>query len=107
MLPFLTSFETRSLTNLEKSSMDNRKNDKPDGRVEILTHLCKGCLLCIEACPPEVLAMSESLNKMGYHAAEYIGDGCTSCGICFYICPEPGVVTVYKRVKSTKKLEAE
>jgi len=73
---------------------------KPAGRVEIEADLCKGCLLCIEACPPGVLVVSESLNRMGYHPAEYVGERCTGCGICYYVCPEPGSLRVYKRVKA-------
>ncbi len=74
--------------------------DKSAGRVEIEADLCKGCLLCIEACPPGVLVVSKSLNKIGYRPAEYLGEKCTGCGICFYICPEPGSIRVYKRKKS-------
>ena len=74
--------------------------DKSAGRVEIEADLCKGCLLCIEACPPGVLVVSKSLNQMGYRPAEYVGKQCTACGICFYICPEPGSIRVYKRKKS-------
>jgi NAD-dependent dihydropyrimidine dehydrogenase PreA subunit len=33
---------------------------------------------------------------MGYHPSSYVGDGCTGCGICFYACPEPGAIAVYK-----------
>jgi len=71
--------------------------DKSSGRVEIEAELCKGCMLCIEACPPGVLVISKDLNNMGYHPAEYTGERCTGCGICFYICPEPGSIRVYKR----------
>ena len=67
-------------------------------RVEIETDLCKGCALCTEACPPNVLKISAGLNKMGYHPVEYVGEGCTGCGVCFYVCPEPGAIRVYKRV---------
>ncbi len=74
--------------------------DKSAGRVEIEADLCKGCLLCIEACPPGVLVVSKNLNKMGYRPAEYAGERCTSCGVCFYICPEPGSIRVYKRKKA-------
>ncbi len=56
---------------------------------------CKGCGLCVTACPPKVLRLADRLNHFGYHAAEYTGDGCTGCGICFYCCPEPGVLTVF------------
>jgi Fe-S-cluster-containing hydrogenase component 2 len=31
----------------------------------------------------------------------YTGEGCTGCGICFYACPEPGAIRVYKKTKAT------
>jgi len=57
---------------------------------------CKGCGLCVEACPPKVIALSERLNHYGYRTATYAGAGCTGCGICFMVCPEPGAITVLK-----------
>jgi NAD-dependent dihydropyrimidine dehydrogenase PreA subunit len=59
---------------------------------------CKGCGLCIEACPPKVIGMSEHLNHYGYSTAVYAGAGCTGCGICFMACPEPGAITVLRAV---------
>ena len=58
---------------------------------------CKGCGLCIEACPVKVLYAHEKLNRMGYHPAGYKGNGCTGCGVCFYACPEPGAIVIYKK----------
>ena len=55
-------------------------NDK--GNVTIDTGECKGCGLCVEACVPKVLQLSEGLNPYGYHAASYAGHGCTGCGPC-------------------------
>jgi NAD-dependent dihydropyrimidine dehydrogenase PreA subunit len=43
-----------------------------------------------------VLELAPELNAYGVHPAEYKGDGCTGCGICFYCCPEPGAITVYR-----------
>jgi Pyruvate/2-oxoacid:ferredoxin oxidoreductase delta subunit len=72
---------------------------KPDrGMLKIDDQECKGCGLCIEACPPKVIAMSEELNHYGYRTAFYAGTGCTGCGICFMVCPEPGAVTVYRLI---------
>lgn len=65
------------------------------GSVTFREEECKGCGLCIQACPPKVLRPAARLNHFGYHPAEYTGDGCTGCGICFYCCPEPGALTVY------------
>jgi NAD-dependent dihydropyrimidine dehydrogenase PreA subunit len=68
--------------------------------VEIDSEECKGCGLCIEACPPKCLEVEMGLNQYGVHPARYRGEGCTGCGICFYNCPEPGAVTVYRALKA-------
>ena len=67
------------------------------GDIKIAAHLCKGCCLCVAACPPGVLAQSRFLNRQGYYAVAYSGSGCSGCGICFYVCPEPGAITVLLR----------
>jgi NAD-dependent dihydropyrimidine dehydrogenase PreA subunit len=74
--------------------MDVQKKDRGVLRVNI--EECKGCGLCVEACPPKVIGMSEQLNHYGYRTATYAGSGCTGCGICFMVCPEPGAITVLK-----------
>ncbi len=77
--------------------MDMTKDGKPDrGNIEIDTAECKGCGLCVEACPPDVLFQVDWLNHYGYHPAQYRGSGCTGCGICFFVCPEPGAITVLR-----------
>ena len=81
--------------------MKYESNNKKDrGNIEISIEECKGCGLCVEACPPHVLKLSERLNGHGYHPAAYLGSGCTGCGICFYACPEPGALTVYTLAES-------
>ncbi len=75
------------------------------GDVQIAAHLCKGCCLCVAACPPSVLSQSRFLNRQGYYAAAYSGSGCTGCGICFYVCPEPGAITVRVRREGEETAE--
>lgn len=70
------------------------KHDRGSIRVDI--DECKGCGLCIEACPPKVISLSERLNHYGYRTATYAGSGCTGCGICHLACPEPGAITVLR-----------
>jgi NAD-dependent dihydropyrimidine dehydrogenase PreA subunit len=70
---------------------ENRKYPFP----EIDPDICKGCKLCIAACPKDVLVISEKLNSKGFHYSEYVGEGCIGCGNCYYTCPEPSAVTVY------------
>jgi len=80
--------------------MNDGKHDlKHDrGSLRIDTDECKGCGLCVEACPPKVIGMGERLNHYGYRTAMYAGAGCTGCGICFMVCPEPGAITVLRLV---------
>ena len=73
---------------------DEKKPDR--GQLRIDEQECKGCGLCIEACPPKVISLSERLNHYGYRTATYAGTGCTGCGICFFACPEPGAITVLR-----------
>ncbi len=72
-------------------------SEKSRGHVVVNTEECKGCGLCVESCPVDVLFLSEKFNTHGYHPVSYKGEGCTGCGVCFYNCPEPGALTVYKR----------
>jgi NAD-dependent dihydropyrimidine dehydrogenase PreA subunit len=70
------------------------------GRLDLNSEECKGCGLCVEACPPKVLALAAHLNRYGYHPVDYAGAGCTGCGICFFACPEPGGITVWRMGKA-------
>jgi len=70
--------------------------DGDRGRVDLDAEECKGCGLCVEACPPKVLLLADHLNRYGYHPAAYTGVGCTGCGICFFVCPEPGAIMVLR-----------
>ena len=58
---------------------------------------CKACGLCIKHCPKKVLERGKKINVLGYEATVYTGEGCIGCGTCFYICPEPGAITVIKK----------
>jgi NAD-dependent dihydropyrimidine dehydrogenase PreA subunit len=74
-------------------------------RVEIVANLCKACERCIDVCKPGVIStnLENAFNELGYQWMVYTGEGCTGCGACFYACPEPGAIIVYKR----KKVEEE
>lgn len=66
------------------------------GWIEVDERYCKGCDLCVNACPPEVLALDmEHLTPKGYHPVQLTGDGCTGCAICAIVCPE-AALTIYR-----------
>ena len=57
------------------------------GTVTVDRERCKGCELCIPACPPLVLTMSSEVNNMGFRVPE-LHPGCTGCGACLLVCPD-------------------
>ena len=59
------------------------------GEVFIIAERCKGCAFCVEYCPRDVLVMSGSFNRKGYHPPEVVKSGeCVNCNLCEMICPE-------------------
>ena len=66
----------------------------------IASDRCKGCEICVHACPTHVLALDSTVvNPLGYHPARLVDpDGCTSCAICARVCPD-AVFTVLARRK--------
>jgi len=72
------------------------------GNVTIDVQTCKGCELCVEACPQESLKMSKEINVLGYHYAVLVQDNCTGCVNCALVCPD-AVITVYRTGKKSGK----
>ncbi|MBL7085297.1 MAG: 4Fe-4S dicluster domain-containing protein [Candidatus Omnitrophica bacterium] len=58
------------------------------GRIEIEREKCKGCQLCIKACPKGLIDLDNSLNKRGLHPVCFKDGECTACTLCAQICPE-------------------
>ncbi len=56
---------------------------------------CKGCALCIDACPVKILEMdAHNMNGKGFHPARCADqDRCTGCASCARMCPD-AVITV-------------
>lgn len=68
--------------------------------LSIAADRCKGCELCIAACPHGVLALDTgAVNPLGYHPVRLIdAAGCTSCALCARVCPD-AVFTVFAPLK--------
>jgi len=64
------------------------------GRVLIAKERCKGCELCIEFCPRDVLAKSADFNPKGYHYPVVRNDDCINCRLCLTVCPEFAIYSV-------------
>ena len=69
---------------------------KIKGAVVVNTERCKGCDLCVVACPTDVLALSKEVNNKGYNYAYMANaDACIGCANCGWVCPD-GCIAVYK-----------
>ena len=51
--------------------------------VVVIPEWCKGCVLCVEICPTEVLKMDDQ----GLLAEVVNLDACTGCRLCEMLCP--------------------
>ncbi len=75
----------------------------PKGFVVVNRELCKGCGLCLTACPFGVLGFSDELNRSGYNVATMLHpDKCTGCAVCAQICPDVAI-EVYRRDQTPAK----
>jgi 2-oxoglutarate ferredoxin oxidoreductase subunit delta len=74
------------------------------GRIEIDEALCKGCELCTQVCPKDLIHMDlNRFTKLGYRPAELVDpeDECTGCAICALICPD-AAINVFRMIPAAK-----
>ena len=55
--------------------------------------VCKGCKLCIDACPKKILDLELSrVNAKGYNPIKCDNiTACTACAICARVCPDSAI----------------
>jgi 2-oxoglutarate ferredoxin oxidoreductase subunit delta len=67
------------------------------GAIVVNTDRCKGCVLCVNACPQGVITLAKRVNMRGYPYVEPAQiDKCTGCSSCAIVCPD-GCITVYRK----------
>ena len=59
-------------------------------KVTFQTDRCKGCGLCVSACPKGLLALAkDKINQKGHHPAEITDqEKCVGCAFCATMCPD-------------------
>ena len=62
--------------------------------VTVNEELCKGCGLCVDACPKQIMKLDSShINQKGYHIAHCATpEACIGCAFCATMCPEVAIL---------------
>ncbi|MCL2030950.1 MAG: 4Fe-4S binding protein [Oscillospiraceae bacterium] len=65
-------------------------------RIIIDADICKGCTLCVQVCPKQVMELDKSkLNARGYHAAVCTDEAaCIACAMCAMMCPDSAITVI-------------
>jgi 2-oxoglutarate ferredoxin oxidoreductase subunit delta len=86
------------LSNVRFTDAVNYMGDKPmSADIEILSPVevkeswCKGCAICVEFCPQDVLVMEKGVAKVD------APDACTRCGLCELRCPDFAITVNEKK----------
>jgi 2-oxoglutarate ferredoxin oxidoreductase subunit delta len=62
---------------------------------QIIEDRCKGCGLCVNVCPKNVLEISKNVNAKGYFPAyQARPEDCIFCAICCTMCPDVAIAIV-------------
>ncbi len=68
------------------------------GRIVIDRDICKGCYICINACPKNLLKKSTQRNAQGDYPVEFDDNtnACIGCAMCAISCPDVAITKVYR-----------
>lgn len=63
-------------------------------KAKIDEKVCKGCGLCVNACPKKILQLAgDRINPKGYNPAELTDEAaCIGCAICAIMCPDSAII---------------
>lgn len=63
-------------------------------KVTVDNNRCKGCEMCVIACPKKILELDHSkTNSKGYHPAHITDESaCSGCGSCTIMCPDCAII---------------
>lgn len=87
----------------ESNILITKKNTimaKVRGAIVVNIERCKGCNLCVVACPTDTLSLQPNeVNDRGYHYAYMANpENCIGCSSCALVCPD-ACIEVYRKVE--------
>lgn len=82
------------------------KSEKTGHAIGIHEAFCKGCAICVEICPKDVLEMVDVIDRWeGATVRIKDIDACIACYICEHECPDFALL-VYAAQRTPKPAEA-
>ena len=85
----LTSEESAHIITDESKMKSSWTSEKTGVVITINNIFCKGCVICVEICPTEVLEMVATPDRWeGAVAVVKDIDACTGCMLCEIQCPD-------------------
>lgn len=74
-------------------------------KIVIDAEICKGCSLCVKACPLRFIRISGRINSKGYYPAEFVDseEKCTGCTLCAITCPDVAIEVYREKQKAGGK----
>ena len=69
------------------------EENEPMADITVNEELCKGCELCVNACPKKIMKLDEKkINAKGYHPAMITDKSkCIACAACATMCPDVAI----------------
>jgi 2-oxoglutarate ferredoxin oxidoreductase subunit delta len=78
----------------------NKSPSKTRNALHLVPKYCKGCCLCVEACPTGTLLMTEDpQNKWGVSVKIDAPEYCIGCKMCEMQCPDFSIFVNYEGVQ--------
>ena len=79
----------------DKPKKQTQQENKTDmANWSILADSCKGCGLCVDACPKQILRIDpDTINQKGHSPVQMLDQSrCTGCGFCALMCPDCAII---------------
>ena len=76
----------------------------PTGKIVIDAVRCKGCGLCIDACPKGKLRLGSDPSESGTRKVMVSAKKtCTACCFCAMVCPDVAITVYQKKQREAKR----
>jgi 2-oxoglutarate ferredoxin oxidoreductase subunit delta len=78
--------------------MKSSRKNKGVKEIRIDGEVCKGCFLCLEVCPNQVLSKGEKRSRGGYPMPQVANlENCAGCLLCELTCPDLALTVVKEK----------